>query len=121
MSAIASRGHAAFASVSTVSSTTRHPRRWHSDRLGREMGVVVYGHWGPPAIVFPTSGGDEWEFDRQGVIAALGDIIDAGRVKLYCVNINHGDSFGNGGAHPRHRSWMQHQYDSYIVHEVVPF
>ena len=85
------------------------------------MGVVVYGHWGPPTIVFPTSGGDEWEFDRQGVIAALGDLIDAGRVKLYCVDINHRDSFGNGGAHPRHRSWMQAQYDAYIIHEVVPF
>ena len=85
------------------------------------MGVVVYGHWGPPAIVFPTSGGDEWEFDRQGVIAALADLIDAGRVKLYCVDINHRDAFGNSSAHPRHRSWMQTQYDAYIVHEVVPF
>jgi esterase/lipase superfamily enzyme len=85
------------------------------------MGVVVYGHWGPPTIVFPTSGGDEWEFDRQGVVAALADLIDAGRVKLYCVDINHRDSFGNGGAHPRHRSWMQAQYDAYIIQEVVPF
>jgi len=99
----------------------RDYRRWHSDRVGREMGLVVYGHWGPPAIVFPTSGGDEWEFDRQGVVAALADLFDAGRVKLYCVDINHRDSFANGGAHPRHRSWMQAQYDAYIVHEVVPF
>jgi esterase/lipase superfamily enzyme len=85
------------------------------------MGVVVYGHWGPPAIVFPTSGGDEWEFERQGVVDALGDSVESGRVKLYCVDINHRDSFANRGAHPRHRSWMQHQYDQYIVHEVVPF
>jgi esterase/lipase superfamily enzyme len=85
------------------------------------MGVVVYGHWGPPAIVFPTSGGDEWEFERQGVIDALADIIDAGRIKFYCVNVNHADSFGNRMAHPRHRSWMQHQYDAYILHEVAPF
>jgi esterase/lipase superfamily enzyme len=95
--------------------------RWRSDRLGRDMGIVVYGHWGPPTIVFPTSGGDEWEFDRQGVITALTDIIDGGHAKLYCVNINHGDSFANKGAHPLHRSWMQHQYDAYIAHEVIPF
>src|SRR5205085_8144532 len=36
---------------------------WHSQRLGRDMGLAVYGHWGPPMIVFPTSGGDEWEFE----------------------------------------------------------
>lgn len=85
------------------------------------MGVAVFGHWGSPLIVFPTSGGDEWEFERQGMIGGLGDIIDAGRVKLYCVNLNHGDSFANRGAHPLHRSWMQRQYDEYIAQEVIPF
>ena len=85
------------------------------------MGLVVYGHWGLPAIVFPTSGGNEWEFDRQGVIAALADLLEGGRVKLYCVSVNHDDSFANRGAHPLHRSWMQRQYDEYIRREVVPF
>ncbi len=85
------------------------------------MGVVVYGHWGSPMIAFPTTGGDEWEYERQGVIGAISGFIDAGRVKVYAVNTNHGDSFGNGRAHPRHRSWMQVQYDDYIVQEVVPF
>ena len=55
------------------------------------MGVTVYGHWGPPMIAFPTTGGDEWEFDRQGMIDALHDAIDAGRVKIFSVNINHGE------------------------------
>ena len=50
---------------------------WHSPRLGREMGIRVYGHWGPPMLVFPTSGGDEWEFEGQGMISALGHHIDA--------------------------------------------
>jgi esterase/lipase superfamily enzyme len=99
----------------------RDYQRWHSNRVNRDMGVVVYGHWGPPAIVFPTSGGDEWEFERQGVIESLGHLIDGGDVKLFCVDINHDDSFGNRGAHPLHRSWMQHQYAEYIRYEVIPF
>ncbi len=40
---------------------------WHSSRLGRHMGVVVYGHYGPPLLGFPTSGGDEWELDTTGM------------------------------------------------------
>src|SRR5215831_9409698 len=99
----------------------REYHRWRSDRLGREMGIVVFGHWGPPMIAFPTTGGDEWEYERQGVIGTISGFIDAGRVKVYCVNTNHGDSFGNSRAHPRHRSWMQAQYDEYILHEVIPF
>ena len=85
------------------------------------MGVVVYGHWGPPLLVFPTSGGDEWEMDRQGMIGALADFIDAGRVKIFSINANSSDSFYNKGAHPFHRSYMQAQYDAYVRHEVVPF
>ena len=99
----------------------REAHYWYSPRLGREMGVVVHGHWGPPMITFPTTGGDEWEYERQGVIGAIGGFIDAGRVKVFSVNTNHGDAFGNRAAHPRHRSWMQAQYDKYIVQEVVPF
>src|SRR4029078_9728813 len=101
-------------------------------RLGRDMGVVVHGHYGPPMIAFPTTGGDEWEYEPQGgidamagggegVIGAMAGAIDAGRVKVFCVNTNHGDSFGNDRAHPRHRSFMQAQYDAYIAHEVLPF
>ncbi len=94
---------------------------WYSGRTSREMGLVVYGHWGPPMLVFPTSGGDEWEMDRQGMIAALADFIDAGRVKVFTVNDNSGDAFYNKGAHPVHRSYMQAQYDAYVRFEVVPF
>ena len=72
-------------------------------------------------LAFPTTGGDEWEYERQDVIATLSGFIDAGRVKVFCVNTNHGDSFGNRHAHPRHRSWMQARYDDYIVNEMVPF
>ncbi len=99
----------------------REHHRWYSDRIGRELGVVVHGHWGPPMIMFPTSGGDEEEYERQGVIAAIAEFIDAGAVKAFCVNVNHGDSFANRRAHPLHRSWMQRQYDEYIRHEVIPF
>jgi len=85
------------------------------------MGVVVYGHWGPPLLVFPTSGGDEWEMDRQGMIGTLADFIDGGRVKVFTVTANSSDAFYNKAAHPYHRSYMQAQYDAYVADEVVPF
>ena len=53
----------------------REAHYWYSRRLGREMGVVVFGHWGPPLIAFPTTGGDEWEYERQGVIGAIAGAI----------------------------------------------
>ncbi len=85
------------------------------------MGVAVFGHWGPPLLVFPTSHGDEWEFERHGMIDALADFIDGGKVKLFCVGSNNDESFLNRGAHPFHRSWRQRMFDEYIREEVTPF
>jgi hypothetical protein len=60
----------------------REYHRWHSPRLGIDMGVVVYGHWGGPLLGFPTSAGDEWELEGQGMIGSLADFIEAGKVKV---------------------------------------
>ena len=95
--------------------------RWLSPRLGYEMGVAVFGHWGPPLLAFPTSHGDEWELERNGLIAAVAGFVNAGRVKIFCCGSNSGDSFMNKGAHPSHRSWRQRLFDEYIREEVVPF
>ena len=95
--------------------------RWYSPRLGHDMGVTVFGHWGPPLLAFPTSHGDEWELHRQGLIDAVGGFIDAGRVKVFCVGSNSQESFLNKGAHPFHRSWRQRMFDEYIHDEVFPF
>jgi esterase/lipase superfamily enzyme len=94
---------------------------WHSPRLGYTMGVAVFGHWGLPMLAFPTSQGDEWEFQRASMVDAIAEFIDAGRVKLFCVGSNNHDSFLNKAAHPLHRSWRQRVWDEYIRDEVIPF
>jgi esterase/lipase superfamily enzyme len=95
--------------------------RWYSHRVSKEMGIRVHGHYGLPILVFPTSGGDEWEYENQGMIAALSHHIDNGRVKFFCVNSVNNESWYNKQAHPRHRSYLQAMYDAYLAFEVVPF
>ena len=93
---------------------------WFSNRLDREMGVNVYGHFGAPVLVFPTSGGDEHEYAQRGMVDAVAHLIDAGRIKLFCINSINQDSW-YARAHPRHRSYKQAMYDRYVIDEVVPF
>ena len=99
----------------------REYHRWYSHRLGMELGVVVYGHWGPPLLGFPTSAGDEWELEGQGLIGSLAPLIDAGRVKFFSVNSVNWAGLYNKSAHPFHRSYVQSQFDAYVREEVVPF
>ncbi len=94
---------------------------WYTGRLGREMGVRVYGHYGYPLLVFPTSGGDEREYEGQGMIDALGHHIDAGRVKVFCINSVNNESWYDKTIAPRQRSFLQAKYDEYVAAEVFPF
>jgi esterase/lipase superfamily enzyme len=95
--------------------------QWFTSRLGRDMGVNVYGHYGQPILVFPTSGGDEHEYAGQGMIEALAHYVEDGRVKFFCIGSVNNESWYNTHAHPRHRSYVQAMYDDYVVREVVPF
>jgi esterase/lipase superfamily enzyme len=99
----------------------REYHRWRSPRLGFEMGVAVYGHWGSPLIGFPTSAGDEFELENQSMVGALADFLEAGKLKLFSINSINGASFYNRHAHPFHRSYVQSVFDSYLREEVVPF
>ena len=46
--------------------------RWYSERLEQEIGLVRWGHWGQPVLIFPTAGGDAEEIERMHLIGALG-------------------------------------------------
>ena len=85
------------------------------------MNLVVYGHWGPPMLLFPTSGGDEWEAEHQGLIGAIEEFIEPGRVKVYALGSVNKESFYDRQASPLHRSYVQSRFDAYVHQEVMPF
>jgi esterase/lipase superfamily enzyme len=99
----------------------RESTSWYSTRLQREMPLIRWGHWGTPLLVFPTAGGDAAEIERFHLIAALGPLIEAGRVKVYSVDSVAGRTWLTDKHHnPAHCVWVQQQFDAYIREEVVP-
>ena len=99
----------------------REYHRWHSRELGRGMEMLVFGHGGLPVVVFPTSQARFYEFEDQGMVAAVADKLDGGHLQLFCVDSVDSESWYNRGVGPRWRIARQVQYDSYIVQEVAPF
>ena len=41
-------------------------------------GVASYGHWGRPVLAFPAERGDAGEFERRGMVGAIGELLAAG-------------------------------------------
>ena len=48
--------------------------------------MLAYGHWGRPVLAFPSEQGQAWQYEERGMVDAIAPLIDAGRVKLYCVD-----------------------------------
>jgi len=99
----------------------REYHKWFSGELGREMEMLAFGHDGVPVIVFPTSQGRFYEFEDRGMVGAIADKIEGGRVQLFCVDSVDGESWYNRGVPPRWRIARQVQYENYVLREVVPF
>jgi esterase/lipase superfamily enzyme len=99
----------------------REYHAWHSPALGRTMELLVFGHAGEPVVTFPTSCGTFFEWEDFGMVAALGDRLEAGQVELYCLDSVDAESWYNRRVHPETRVARDDDYDRYLVHEVVPF
>ncbi len=96
-------------------------QRWWSPSLGQDMELKVYGYFGKPVLVFPAQGGRFFEYEDFGMIDAIVEFIEAGRVKVFTVDSVDGQSWANFGAHPADRARRHDDYDRYIIDEVAPF
>src|SRR2546430_15506797 len=82
--------------------------------------VMVYGHYGRPALVFPSEAGRAWDFANNGTVGAVADLIEAGRVKLYCVDSYDAGSWAAPDLPVGERARRPGGYEAWIVAQGVP-
>ena len=92
-----------------------------SAALGAAGAVIRYGHWGRPVLVFPSEQGRAAAFENNGMVAAVEGLIDAGRLKLYCVDSYDAASWSNPDIPLEERARRHGRYESWIVGDVVPW
>ncbi len=68
-----------------------------SDAIGGAGTVIRYGHWGRPVLAFPSERGRAWDFENNGMVGAVAGLIEAGRLKVYCVDSYDAASWSNSG------------------------
>jgi esterase/lipase superfamily enzyme len=84
------------------------------------MELLEFGHGGLPVVVFPTSKGKFYEYEDRGMIGALSDRLESGRLHLFCVDSVDVQSWYNRRVAPWHKIARHDAYESYVLHEVVP-
>ncbi len=98
----------------------RHYERMPSEALGRPVHLWRYGHSGRPVLALPTAGGYAHEWQQQGVVDALGDLIDAGRLCIYQPETNVAEVWTHSEGSLPARMARQDAYESFILSELVP-
>jgi esterase/lipase superfamily enzyme len=83
-------------------------------------GVLVLGHHGRPVLVFPAQEGNRYEWEERGMLAAVADLVDAGRVKLYCVDSWDSSIWHDPWLPLEERARRHGGYEDWLLHHVVP-
>ncbi|MDR0848256.1 MAG: hypothetical protein LBN10_04310 [Propionibacteriaceae bacterium] len=95
-------------------------RRRFSSALGRDMEYKVYGHRGKPVLVFPTSEGRFYQWEDFGMIDALDDFIEQGKVQLWTVDGIDSETFFSTSWDRQAAMRRQESYFAYLDQELVP-
>ena len=90
-----------------------------SGAIGAAGTIVRYGHWGRAVLVFPSEQGQAFDFEDNGMVGAVAGLIDAGRLKLYCVGSFDAQSWSNERIPLEERARQHASYESWILNEVT--
>lgn len=88
--------------------------------LDRPGTLIRYGHYGRPVLVFPSEQGRAWDYENNGMVDAVSDLIEAGRVKLYCVDAFDHLTWSDRTVPLEERARRHELYEAWITDRVVP-
>ncbi|HWB19921.1 MAG TPA: alpha/beta hydrolase-fold protein [Phycisphaerales bacterium] len=91
-----------------------------SPAIGRELELIAYGHGGLPVLVFPSSEGSCHEYEDFKMIHVLAPLIEAGKLRMYCVGSYDSESWYGKHLPLHERAWHNTLYENWIMNQVVP-
>jgi len=83
--------------------------------------LIAYGHWGRPVLAFPAEAGRAWDYENNGMVGAVADLIDGGRIKLYCVDSADAQTWSDRTLPTEERARRHDGYEQWLLDAVVPW
>jgi esterase/lipase superfamily enzyme len=94
--------------------------KYYSHHLERDVDMLVYGSWGYPILLFPTTLGRYYQAKDMGLIESVRGLVDSGKYKIYCVDSIDAESWYAKHLNPQYRVLNHVQYDKFLSNELVP-
>lgn len=83
--------------------------------------VIRWGHWGRPLLVFPSEAGAAEDFQSNGMLDAVADLVDAGRVSIFCVDSMDARTWSDNTISTEERAARHGAYHGWLTESVVPW
>lgn len=94
--------------------------KWYSRQLNRDMEYKIFGHDGHTMIAFPSQDGRYYDFAERGMIHVLTPWIEAGKLRVVCVDGIDWETLSNMNGDPRWRIEQHERWFWYIIEELLP-
>lgn len=94
--------------------------RWYSRNLDRDMEYKVFGHDGHGMLAFPSQDGRYYDFADRGMIHELTPWIEAGKMRVICVDGIDWETWSNKNGDNRWRIEQHERWFHYVVDELMP-
>ena len=94
-------------------------KEW-SSVLNREMEFKVYGSAGVPVLALLARGGRFFDWENNGMPDAIAQLLNEGKIQLFCADSVDGEGVLNGDLPLRRRAEAQEKYFVYLTAELAP-
>ena len=95
-------------------------RKWWSRCLGRDMEYKEFGHDGQALLAFPCQDGRFYDWENYGMIGVLAPFIEAGRLRVICVDGIDWETWSNKWGDKRWRIEQHERWFSYVTDDLLP-
>lgn len=92
----------------------------HSDALGQDMSMIIYGEKGYPIVTFQTQDHTCESFEQDGLLEPLAEYIDGGRIQLFSVDNADQGSWSDLAGDKAKRAQRQEDYFRFVTDELLP-
>lgn len=92
----------------------------YSHELNRDMEFKVFGSTGKPCLVFPPQNGRFFDYENFGMVDAMKEYIEAGKVQLFCCDSIDQETWSDETGDPRYRIEQHERWFQYVMNELVP-
>ncbi len=83
--------------------------------------MLVLGYGGLPVVLFPTAKDRYYIYKDTGLINSVSNLIDEGKIKIYCPDGIDNESWYNYSIHPADRVKTHIAFEKVVLHDVIEY